>query len=225
MFDQSLGRGFRPTPIRHGVRRARVRDLGILDQQSVQSLPRARLGISADADDGAHAERLDEDAQQPVAFLVHRRHDLIREFFRDDVTALLGVLQEQQRTVVMDEMVGEESFGLPETFHEETPQPATADLRAVTGKTGHLLARVLLLRPSNRHLQPHPIPDGGDLPERDAGLGHPEGTRIHAQEEHLLRPGSRIATQIGLMRSPGIVQRLVDEVSGRRKGASGQGLP
>ncbi len=125
----------------------------------------------------------------------------------------------------MDEMFGEESFSRPEAFLAETPQSSAADLRTVTGKTGHFLARVLLLRPSNRHLQPHPVPDGGDLPERHTGLGHPEGSWIHAQEEHLLRPRGRVTSQIGLVRGPGIVQRLIDEVRRRRKGAAGQGLP
>ena len=157
-----------------------MRDLRVPDEQTVQGLPRAGLGIATHADDGPDAERLDDDAQQLVTFLVHGPHDLRRKLLRDDVTALFRVLQEQQRAVIMDEMVGEESFGLPETFHEETPQPASADLRAVAVEAGHFLARVLFLRTPDRHLQPHPVPDGGDLPERHAGLGHPEGTRIHA---------------------------------------------
>ena len=200
-------------------------DLRVLHEQAVQGLTRSCLGITADADDGAYAQRLDHDPQQLVALLIHRRHDLVRELLRNDVTTLLGVLEEQERTIVMDEVFGEEGLGRSETFLAETPQAATADLRTMTGETGHLLARMLFLRTSDRHLQPHPVPDGGDLPERYAGLGHPERTRIHAQEEHLLRPRSRIASQIGLMRSPGVVQRLVDEVRGRGKGAAGQSLP
>ena len=125
----------------------------------------------------------------------------------------------------MDEVIGEEGLRLAEAFLKEPPETAAADLRTVTGETGYLLAGVLFLRTPDRHLEPHPIPDGGDLPERHAGLGHPERTWIHAQEEHLLRPRSRIASQIGLVRSPGVVQRLVDEVRGRRKGTSGQSLP
>ena len=225
MFDQGLRRRSGPATIGHGVRGTRMRDLGILDQQSIQSLARPRLGITAYADHGADAECLDDHPQQLVALLIHRRHDLVRELLRDDVTPLLGVLEEQERTIVMDEMFGEESFSSPEAFLAETPQSSAADLRTVTGETGHLLAGVLFLRTSDRHLQPHPIPDRSDFPERHAGLGHPERSRIHAQEEHLLRPRSRVATQIGLMRSPGVVQRLVDEVCRRGKGASGQSLP
>ena len=122
-------------------------------------------------------------------------------------------------------MFGEEGLSRPESFLAETPQTSAAYLRTVTGKTGHLLTRVLFLRTPDRHLQTHPVPHGGDLPERNTSLGHPEGSRIHAQEEHLLRPRGRVASQIGLVRGPGVVQRLVDEVRGRRKGASGQGLP
>ena len=225
MFDQGLRRRSGPATIGHGVRGTRMRDLGILDQQSIQSLARPRLGITAYADHGADAECLDDHPQQLVALLIHRRHDLVRELLGDDVTPLLGVLEEQERTIVVDEVFGEEGFSRPEAFLAETPQAAAADLRTVTGKTGHLLARVLFLRTTDRHLQPHPIPDGGDLPERYAGLGHPKGSRIHAQEEHLLRPRSRIASQIGLVRGPSVVQRLIDEVRRRRKGASGQGFP
>ncbi|MFM2211509.1 MAG: hypothetical protein RL639_703 [Verrucomicrobiota bacterium] len=225
MFDQGLRRRRRPTAVRHGVSRTWMRDLRILHEQTVQSLARSCLGVAAHADDGADTECLDDDPQELVTFLVHRRHDLVREFLGDDVTTLLGVLEEQERTIVMDEVLGEEGLGRPETFLAEPPQAATTDLRTMTGEAGHLLARVLLLRTSDRHLQPHPVPDGGDLPERHAGLGHPERTRIHAQEEHLLRPRSRIASQIGLMRSPGVVQRLVDEVRRRGKGAAGQSLP
>ena len=125
----------------------------------------------------------------------------------------------------MDEVIGEEGLRLAEAFLKEPPETTAADLGTMAGEAGHLLARMLLVRASDRHLQPHPVPDGGDLPERDAGLGHAEGPWIHAQEEHLLRPRSRVATQIGLMRSPGVVQRLVDEVCRRGKGASGQSLP
>ena len=122
-------------------------------------------------------------------------------------------------------MIGEEGFGLPEALLAETPQTATADLRTVTGEARHLLARVLFLRTSDRHLQTHPVPDGGDLPERHAGLSHSEGAGVHAQEEHLLRPRSRVVSQIGLVRGPSVVQRLIDEVRGRGKGTSGQSLP
>ena len=225
MFDQGLCRRSGPATIGHGVRGTRMRDLGILDQQSIQSLTSPRLGITSHADHGADAEGLDDDPQELVALLVHGRHDLVRQFLRDDVATLLGVLEEQERTIVVDEMFGEEGFSRPEAFLAETPQTSAADLRTVTGKTGHLLARMLFLRTTDRHLQPHPIPDGGDLPERHASLGHPEGPWIHAQEEHLLWPRSGIPSQVGLVRGPGVVQRLVDEVGRRRKGSSGQSLP
>ena len=225
MFDQGLRRRRRPAAVGHGVGGTRMRDLRILDQHSIQGLASPRLGITSHADDGADAEGLDDDPQESVALLIHWRHDLRRKFLRDDVAALLGVLEEQQRAVIVHEVIGEEGFSRPETFLEKTPQTSAADLRTVTGKTGHLLARVLFIRTADRHLQPHPIPDGGDLPERHASLGHPEGPWIHAQEEHLLWPRSGIPSQVGLVRGPGVVQRLVDEVGRRRKGSSGQSLP
>ena len=93
-----------------------MRDLRIFHEQTVQGFARPGLGVAAHADDGADTERLDDDPQQLVALLIHRRHDLVRELLRDGVTPLLGVLEEQQRTIVMDEMFGEEGFGCPETF-------------------------------------------------------------------------------------------------------------
>ena len=125
----------------------------------------------------------------------------------------------------MDEVVGEESPRLTETFLEKPPQAATAHLGAMACKPGHLLTRVLLVGSTNRHLETHPVADGGDLAERHASLGHTERAGVHAQEEDLLRAGSRKATQVGLMRSPSIVQRLIDEVRRRGKGTAFQGLP
>ena len=225
MFDQGLRRRSGPATIGHGVRGTRMRHLGILDQHSIQGLASPCLGITSYADHGADAEGLDDDPQELVALLVHGRHDLVRQFLRDDVATLLGVLEEQERAVIVHKVIGEEGFRLPEALLKKPPEPAATDLRTVTGEPGHLLTGMLFLWPPDRHLQPHPVPDGGDLPERHAGLGHPEGSGIHAQEEHLLRPRGRVASQIGLVRGPGVVQRLVDEVGRRRKGSSGQSLP
>ncbi|MEY4445891.1 MAG: hypothetical protein RL444_1004 [Verrucomicrobiota bacterium] len=171
-----------------------MRHLGVFHEESVQGFTGARLGISADTYDGADAKRLHHHAQQLVALLVHRRHDFRRQLLRDDVTTLLGILQEEQRAVIVDQVIGEEGLGLAEAFLEEPPETATADLGPMAGEAGHFLARMLLVRASDRHLQPHPVSDGGDLPERHAGLGHAEGSRVHAQEEHLLGTRSRIAT-------------------------------
>ena len=116
----------------------------------------------------------------------------------------------------MDEMFGEEDLRLTEAFLKQTPKTATADLGTMAGETSHLLARMLLVGPADRHLKPHPIADDGDLTERYSRLGHAERPGIHPQEEHLPRAGGGVTTQIGLVRSPSVVQRLVDEV--RRRG-------
>ena len=202
-----------------------MRHLGVFHKESVQGFASTRLGITADADNRANAEGFDHHAQQLVALLVHRRHDLGRKLLRDDVTTLLRILEEEERAVVVDQVIGEEGLGLAEAFLEEPPEASAADFRTMAGKAGHLLAGMLLVRASDRHLQAHPIPDGGDLPERHAGLSHAEGSRIHAQEEHLLGTRSRVATQIGLVRGPGVIERLVDEVRRRGKGAARQGFP
>ena len=202
-----------------------MRDLRILDQQTVQGLTRTGLGVTTHADDGTHAQRLNHHAQELVTLLIHWRHDLIRQFFRDDIPPLLSVLEEEQRAVVMDEVVGEEGIGLAEALLEQAPETTTAHLRAMAGETGNFLARVFLVRSTDRHLQPQPVADGGDLAERHTGLSHAEWPGIHAEEEDLLRAGSRKATQVGLVRGPSIVQRLVDEVRRRGKRTTGQGFP
>ncbi len=197
-----------------------MRHLGILDLQSIQGFPRPRLGITAHADDSTDAECLDHDAQELVALLIHGRHDLIREFFRDDVPPLLGILEEEQRAVVMDEVISEEDLGLTEAFLEQAPETTTAHLGAMAGEPGHLLAGVFVVGSTDRHLEPHPVADGGDLAERHASLGHAERAGVHAQEEYLPRPGSREATQVGLVRGPSIVQRLIDKVRWSGKGTA-----
>ena len=105
-----------------------MRHLGEFHEQAVQGLTGARLGIAPDTDDRAHSERLDHDAQQLVAFLVHRRHDLRGKFLRDDVPSLLGVLKEQQRAVIVYEVIDEEGLGLTEAFLEKPPETPAADL-------------------------------------------------------------------------------------------------
>ena len=93
-----------------------MRHLGILDQQTIQSFPRPRLGITAHTHDGADTQRLDHDAQELVALLVHGSHDLIRKFFRNHVSSLLGILEEEQRAVIVNEVIGEEGLGLAEAL-------------------------------------------------------------------------------------------------------------
>ena len=98
-----------------------MRDLRVLHQQAVQGFAGAGLGVAAHADDGTDAQGLDDDPQQLVTLLVHRLHDLVRELLRDDVAPLLGVLKEQERAVVMDQVFGEEGLGRPEPLLAETP--------------------------------------------------------------------------------------------------------
>ena len=125
----------------------------------------------------------------------------------------------------MHEMIGEEGLRLAEALLEQAPETTAADLGTVAGKAGDLLPRMLLVGSTDGHLEPHPVADGGDFAEGHAGLRHAEGAGIHAQEEHLLRAGGGITTQVGLMGSPGIVQRLIDEIGRRGKRSARQGFP
>ncbi len=94
----------------------------------------------------------------------------------------------------------------------------------MAGKPGDLLARVLDLWTSDGQLDAHPIADGSNFTERHPRLGHPKRARIHPQEENLARSSCRVPSQVGLVARPGIVQRAVDKVSGRRKREPGKGF-
>ena len=157
-----------------------MRHFRVLDQQTVQSFTSSRLGITTHADDGTDSERLHDDAQELVTFLVHGRHDLVRQFLRDHVAALLSVLEKEQWAVVVDEVIREEGLGLTEAFLKQSPETTTTHLGAMAGETGNLLTWVLFVRPTDRHLQAHPVADGGDLAEGHTSLRHAERAGIHA---------------------------------------------
>ena len=129
-----------------------MRHLGILYEQSVQGFTGPRLGITAHTHDGADTQRLDHDAQELIALLVHGSHDLVREFFRNHVSSLLGILEEEQRAVIVNEVIGEEGLGLAEALLKKTPETATAHLGTMAGKPGHLLAGMLLVGLTDWHL-------------------------------------------------------------------------
>ena len=156
-----------------------MRHLGILDQQTIQSFPCPRLGITAHTHDGADTQSLNHDAQELVALLVHGSNDLIRKFFRNHVSSLLGILEEEQRAVILNEVIREEGLGLAEALLEQAPKTTTAHLRAMAGKPGHLLTRVLLVGSTDRHLQSHPVADGSDFAKRHTSLRHAEGPWVH----------------------------------------------
>ena len=58
-------------------------------------------------------------------------------------------------------------------------------------------------------LDPQPVAHGGDFAERHARLHHPERAGIHAEEHDLFARGAEVL-QIGLVRSPGIDERVID---------------
>ena len=164
-----------------------------LDQQAVQGFAGPRLGITSHADDGTDAERLNHDPEQLITLLVHGRHDLAGQLLRDDISSLFGILKEEQRAVVVDEVLGEERLGFTKALLKQAPESATAYLGAMAGETSDLLGRMLPLRSTDRHLESHPVTDGGNLAERDARLRHAERPGVHPQEEHLPRSRGRKA--------------------------------
>ena len=56
----------------------------------------------------------------------------------------------------------------------------------------------------------HDFPYCIDLPERDAGLHHSEGSGVHTQKQDR-GPFPGVSAQKGLVHGPGIIQWIVDE--------------
>ncbi len=69
--------------------------------------------------------------------------------------------------------------------------------------------RVLCPRPLNRAGEMHPSGDEFDITERYPGLHHAPGSRVHADQEDVASPRS-VTFQVGPMRLPGILQRVID---------------
>jgi len=100
---------------------------------------------------------------------------------------------------------------LAKTLGEVAPEPPAADFRLRAVKTEHGALRMLALRFAHGFADAHPVAHGGDLAKGDAGLRHAEGAGIHADEDDALRAASK-TPQIGFMRRPGVVERLVNIV-------------
>lgn len=132
-------------------------------------------------------------------------------------------LDENERAVVGDEVVFEEGFRFAEPLGKQAPQASAADfgIRAVKADDGAL--RMLALRFAHRLMDAHPVTHGGDFPEGNACLRHAKGAGVHAHEDDTFFAAAKTA-QIGLMRHPGVVERLIDMLDRRGKAQRAQGF-
>ena len=167
----------------------------------------ARVREGADADHDARPEVLGDRAQGLVAGREERRALLGRQFVGRAV--LPTRLHEHERAVVPYEEAREEALGRLEALLGPTPQARTADLRACAGEALDRARVMLALGPRDAAVDPEPLARERHLAEGDAGLRHAEGTRIHADEQHLdSRP--RVTLEEALVRLARIDERVVD---------------
>src|SRR5690606_30665151 len=108
----------------------------------------------------------------------------LRQFVRSEVAT--AFIHEYQRTVVDDEVGGKEVFRRTELITEESPEPASAHFAARAVKASHRTFGMLPRWLAHRSTDPQPVAHGSHLSEWHAGLGHAEGSRIHAHENHAL---------------------------------------
>ena len=127
------------------------------------------------------------------------------------------MVEEGERTVVGDEVLGEEGVGTFEFLGEVAPQAAAGNFRAGAGVAFDRTRGILLRRLADRGFDAEPVARGGDLAEGDAALHHAEGAGVHAQKNDALFARA-VAAQILLVRRPGVVERVVDVADGRGEG-------
>jgi hypothetical protein len=82
---------------------------------------------------------------------------------------------------------------------------------------------MLAFRFAHGFVNAHPVAHGGDFTEGHAGLRHAEGAGIHADQDDALFAAAK-APQIGLMRRPGVVERLIDVFDRRGEAQRAQGF-
>src|SRR5438128_2665165 len=119
-----------------------------------------------------------------------------RQFIRRAIAS--GLFEKRERAVVRDEVIAEEFLRRTEAFREQSPEPFAADFAAMAIESSHEPFRMFARRAIDLHFDAEPIADGGDLAERDAGLGHAERAGIHSEKQDALRTVA-IASQINFV--------------------------
>src|SRR5262245_17098091 len=113
-------------------------------------------------------------------------------------------------------MVGEKVLGIAEAIGEQSPQTASAHLRAPAGEPFHGPFGVNAPGRPNVRAEPEPLLNGGHFSKRNAGLDHTEGSWVHAEEHHPF--GSLpVFLEVKPMDFPGVIERVVNVSDGRTK--------
>ena len=142
-----------------------------------------------------------------IAGRLDRSHLRGWKFVRSPVPA--ARLHPNKRAIIHHVVMVEKVLRLRIPFRKEPPEPATAHLRLVAVEAHDRPFRMLGHRLLHRSRDPHPVAHQGDFPKRHPRLRHAPGTRIHPEEKDALFRITE-AAHIKLVRSPGILERVVD---------------
>ncbi len=185
-----------------------------------QGPQRPSLREAADPDDEPGIEHVDRLPQRQIAGGEQRRLLLRPQPVRGQVRAALQ--EKRQRAVVPDQEPLEEGLRAAEAPLRPPPHPAAADLAPAAVEAEDRPFRMLIHRRLHRRVDAEPVPHPGDLAEWNAGLGHPPGTRIHADQHD---PARSVAGQVQIraMSRPGVDQRVVDVGDGRTEAQTADG--
>src|SRR5687768_16424920 len=106
-------------------------------------------------------------------------------------------------------MLLEESAGAIEAAFEQAPEALPSHFTALARKAIDGSLGVLVFWRIHRFINPQPVSDRLDLPERNPGLSHSPRTGIHAQKKYLrgIDAASRHVFSVWL---PSVLKRVVD---------------
>ena len=208
-LDELLGGGAGPVAVGGGAGGAGVEDAAGFEGgvHGGFGAVGALFGKGADADDPFGLEGGDDGAEVGVAGGFHGGGFGGGKFVWGVIAA--AGFDEDEGAVVGDEVVCKKGFCFAEALGKEAPEASAADfgIGAVEADDGALF--VFALGFADGFVDAHPVADGGDFAEGDAGLGHAKGAGVHADEDDAFLAAAK-AAQVGLMRCPGVVERLID---------------
>src|SRR5205085_6545565 len=130
-----------------------------------------------------------------------------RQFVQSSIAS--ACLDKRERAIIHHQVFFEELFGRAKAFREQSPQTLTADLAPRAIESHHRPCGMLVRGTLNRGLNAKPIAHRRNFPERDTGLRHTKRTGIHSEEQHAFA-AIAIASQIDLVRIPGVNERIVN---------------
>jgi len=137
-----------------------------------------------------------------------------RQFVRSSIAS--ARLDKRERAVIHHQVFLEELIGRAKAFREQSPQTLAADFAPSAIEAHHRPFGMLGRGSLNRGLNAKPIAHCRDFPEWDTGLHHTKRTGIHSEEEHAFATIG-IASQVNLVRTPGVNERIVNARHRRRE--------